>query len=363
MPLKIIFVHEYGAPEHHKALTHLAHENGIVLERREFGVARQFARGLRRLRWRELLKAFVNGFWLLSTWFGNVRGQRVVIGIAPFDWRLLLLLPLIGNNTVYWNTSWPYWSGYDGDRYPFKIQNRIVRKLWSTFIRFKLSGIFFVTEHALRSFQRSFGTDIPATVVYHSYDPVRYFPGSHLPTNEIVVGFAGRLEKSKGVEDFISIFKQLSGERFKFLVAGEGSMKSEVQRVATDSAGRLVFAGFLQPRELGEHYRSMDFLLVPSRRTADWEEAFGMVIIEAMACGVIPIVTDHPGPVEILTGNLAQLVFSEAGFRNEAVVILRRAMNDPDYMKQLKTEAVRLSDTYSVDAIAEKWSSLLAPER
>ena len=53
---------------------------------------------------------------------------------------------------------------------------------------------------------------------------------------------------------------------------------------------------FLPAEELAKILRMTKILLVPSRRVNGWEELFGIVIVEALACGCVVICSDHIGP-------------------------------------------------------------------
>ena len=59
-------------------------------------------------------------------------------------------------------------------------------------------------------------------------------------------------------------------------------------------ADRVIFAGFVPTEELVEHYRLADVYVMPSK------EGFGIVYLEAMACGVPVIAGDDDGSADPL---------------------------------------------------------------
>ncbi|MCP2730212.1 glycosyltransferase [Limnofasciculus baicalensis] len=67
----------------------------------------------------------------------------------------------------------------------------------------------------------------------------------------------------------------------KYLVIGRGDDQPRLAKLAQDLgvADRVVFAGFVPTEELAEHYRVADAYIMPS------QEGFGIVYLEAMACG------------------------------------------------------------------------------
>jgi glycosyltransferase involved in cell wall biosynthesis len=86
--------------------------------------------------------------------------------------------------------------------------------------------------------------------------------------------FVGRLEKIKGLQDLIPVFRDYP--HADLLVAGTGEYETEVRR---QTAGRqnIVFVGALQPAELQGLYRHAVAVIVPSI----CYEVFGIVILEA----------------------------------------------------------------------------------
>lgn len=58
-----------------------------------------------------------------------------------------------------------------------------------------------------------------------------------------------------------------------------------------------------------------------------------MDIVEAMVCGVIPIIFNYSWPSEILSGDLTSNMFSEDRFQDGAIAVLFRANSEPEYLE------------------------------
>jgi glycosyltransferase involved in cell wall biosynthesis len=101
---------------------------------------------------------------------------------------------------------------------------------------------------------------------------------------DVVVLFFGRLVLEKGVEEFIATVRLLTerGVRVRALVVGDGPA-----RRAFDALEGAVLTGHLDGAELGRAVASADILLHPSRT-----EAFGNVVLEAMASGLAVVCAD-----------------------------------------------------------------------
>lgn len=82
----------------------------------------------------------------------------------------------------------------------------------------------------------------------------------------------------------------------KYLVIGRGDDQPRLAQLAKDLgvADRVVFAGFVPTEDLVEHYRVADAYIMPS------QEGFGIVYLEAMACGIPVLSGDDDGSADPL---------------------------------------------------------------
>ncbi len=115
-------------------------------------------------------------------------------------------------------------------------------------------------------------------------------PG-HEPPYVLVLG---RLHPKKGIEAFVEVFVEVS-EHFpdwKLLIAGDGdadyvtSLKTRVANI--DTHQRVVFCGWLEGHAKLAALRGAALLALPSR-----QENFGLVVAEALACGIPVLVSTH----------------------------------------------------------------------
>jgi len=82
----------------------------------------------------------------------------------------------------------------------------------------------------------------------------------------------------------------------KYLVIGRGGDRPRLEQLARDLgvADRVIFAGFIPTAELPDHYRIADAYIMPS------QEGFGIVYLEAMACGVPVLAGNSDGSADPL---------------------------------------------------------------
>ena len=112
----------------------------------------------------------------------------------------------------------------------------------------------------------------------------------------IVAAFVATLDLAhhfKRLEIAIEALARLDDERVELVVAGAGELLKGFRSRAADAGvgGRVHFLGAVPHAELPDVLRAADLFLL----TTEPPESFGIVLIEAMACGLPAIATDYPG--------------------------------------------------------------------
>jgi glycosyltransferase involved in cell wall biosynthesis len=104
--------------------------------------------------------------------------------------------------------------------------------------------------------------------------------------------FVGRLVSDKGAALLLQALDLLQrrGTTLRLTVAGSGPELPALRRqaLALGLAERVRFVGALQGEDLARAYAGHKVLAVPSV----WDEPFGLVVLEALACGCLPVVAD-----------------------------------------------------------------------
>lgn len=108
---------------------------------------------------------------------------------------------------------------------------------------------------------------------------------------ENLVLFVGRLVYYKGIDFLIRAAKTING---KLLIVGTGPLEKKMRRLASalGVADRVIFLGRVE--SLTDLYYAADVFVLPSVARS---EAFGVVQLEAMACGTPIVSTDLPSGV------------------------------------------------------------------
>ncbi|MCY2687950.1 glycosyltransferase family 4 protein [Salinimicrobium sp. TH3] len=170
-----------------------------------------------------------------------------------------------------------------------------------------------------------------ATVVENSYSQELFRIIPEIPRSSDFV-FLGRLVSDKGVDIAINAIYRLRelnnsenkiSIESKLTIIGDGEERKKLENLV-DHLGLqkdVKFAGVLRGKELVEELNKHRYMLIPSV----WEEPFGIVALEGMACGCLPIVSGGGGLSEAI--GHAGLVFRKGDLDDLVDCILHLASN------------------------------------
>lgn len=231
------------------------------------------------------------------------------------------------------------------------------------------SGIFlFVSDFTRRWAEEHSASRFPdSAVVYSGIDPTD-FPLTDRPLTDRVAAdapagpwrwrllYVGRLEPDKGVDTAVEALAHLPAEA-TLEVIGPGS--AEERRRVEDGAVRAgvidrVSFSDLPRAQLAPRYRAVDVFVFPSR----WEEPFGLVPIEAMACGIPVVATRTGGSAEFLTDGFNCLGFPRQDPEALAAAVTRLA-GDAGLRALLTANGHETARHLTVDRLADSFEEWL----
>ena len=137
--------------------------------------------------------------------------------------------------------------------------------------------------------------------------------------------FVGRLERLKGVQTLIELFRRY--DRADLLVAGDGDYGEELRREAADLE-HVRFLGHVHPERLASLYAGAIALLVPSVGY----ETFGIVSLEAFAQRTPVIVRDLGGLTEAVEDSGGGFAYRTD---EELLEAMERLRTDPELRREL----------------------------
>lgn len=209
---------------------------------------------------------------------------------------------------------------------------------------YKMPKVLLVPNEELRE-RLEKGTNREARLMLRGVDTDLFSPAKRTANDDIFrIGFVGRLRSEKNVRMLVEIEKLLlehGRTGFRFLVVGEGSEREHLEK----NLKHAEFTGFLEGDALSEAYANMDVFVFPS--TTD---AFGNVAQEALASGVVPIVTNIGGPKFIVKDCVTGFVAKDAA---EFTKHIEQLMDDPEMAGSMRSTGLEAASNRS-------WNSVFA---
>lgn len=183
-----------------------------------------------------------------------------------------------------------------------------------------------------------------------------------LDNDAIVFASSGKFIAKKRPMDFVRAVDLAAKRcsRLQGLMIGDGPLRASCEEYVRSHSARVSFAGFVNQSQIPSAYAACDALVLPS----DGGETWGLVVNEAMACGLPAIVSDEVGcgPDLIVAGKTGS-VFPLGDVEALASQMLQMVDN-PALLAQMGTHAASRIDDYSpaaaVDNLVECLQTILS---
>lgn len=196
-----------------------------------------------------------------------------------------------------------------------------------------------VTRGSQRWAERFFTGDF--RVIPNGVDMERFHPNIPplLEEKRPLILFVGRLEKRKGLDTLIMALPEIVKQypETKLVVVGYGPLQNYYQKLAIrlNLASSVIFTGAIPNDLLAGYYTSATVYVAPTIGN----EAMGIVLIEALACGRPVIASDIPGYNEIVTNGVNGILIPRGEHQSLAQAILT-VLDSPKLRKELAQAAL-----------------------
>lgn len=207
-------------------------------------------------------------------------------------------------------------------------------------------------------------------VIAPGVDPALFSPGSKsaaraklgYPSKARLLLFVGRLERLKGVEVALRALPLASRvPDLHFAILGEDSRdagESEMARLRALAeelgvTSRVQFRGSVPQAELRDHYRAADLCVMPS-----YSESFGLVGLEAQACGCPVMAADVAGLASVVRNGVTGRLLGSHEPADWAAGI-EEVLLDPRTAEQLGRRGAMLAQRFTWGRTADRLSAAL----
>ncbi len=154
-----------------------------------------------------------------------------------------------------------------------------------------------------------------------------------------VFGFIGRINKDKGINELLTVFKKFNNsKKSKLFLVGLSDRENEIESgliTWAKESDDVIFTGVTSEAE--KYYSAFDVFVLPSYR-----EGFGSTIIEAEAMGLPVITTKIPGPTEAIIDNKTGVLVNPK-CSEELFDAMNFLYNNPDVCSQMSCEGINFA--------------------
>lgn len=205
------------------------------------------------------------------------------------------------------------------------------------------------------------------TTIYHGVDPEHFCPASsnqtqeirknirnelQIPQDAVVLLHTGALNQRKGVPLAIETLGQLQKlgfSNFHYMAVGAGDLSPLKKTVK--NLNLLSKVHFIQhSKSIRNYYWTSDVFFFPTVY-----EPFGLVILEAMASGLVPIVSPSAGGSELIEHNHNGLLIENILDPESMAQQLSFILKDSDLRKRLAFQARKTAEGRDWSTVAEEY--------
>jgi glycosyltransferase involved in cell wall biosynthesis len=224
-----------------------------------------------------------------------------------------------------------------------------------------------ISEH-VRRFVESVGLRRPEAVrmIHYGIDASGWLAGDaersatrtrlELDSDDVAIGIASRLIPHKGHAMLLEAHAQASRERpeLRLLVAGDGPLRTELERQAAPLGGTVRFLGFVD--DVRSFMAACDALAFPSQPVIG--EGFGLAALEGMAAGRPIVATSTCSlPELVVAGETGFLVDPESS--DELAAALVKLAERPDLRAKMgEAGHHRAREAFSLERMVERTVAL-----
>lgn len=241
-----------------------------------------------------------------------------------------------------------YQIHYDEKGKGFYSQIKYVKKVYHD-----LNQIITLTRADAELYRKKMGIDCT-----YIYNPIGFCSEDKSTVERNKLLYVGRLDiQHKGLDFLVEIMRKLVYDRkcteWILQIVGDGPGKGElVQWIANANLENYVeMVG--EQEHVEKYYKDASIFLCTSK----WE-GFGLVVVEAMECGLPVISFKTDGPLEIIShGENGYLVDNYN--LDEFVNRIECLTKDVELRKQFSCKAVKRAADFALDTIVEQWEEVI----
>jgi glycosyltransferase involved in cell wall biosynthesis len=189
----------------------------------------------------------------------------------------------------------------------------------------------------------------------HLLDFSRFKVIRPLGERDNLVGYIGRLNQEKGPLNFVEAVPKVvaTGGEARFLIGGDGPLRSQVEQYANKLKDRVRFAGWISHDELPTYLNELKLLVLPS-----YTEGLPNTILEAIACGTPVLATPVGAIPDVIKDGETGFIMEDNSPECIAENILR-ALNHPELERITRNARAFVEREFSYEKAVEMYKNVL----
>ena len=234
------------------------------------------------------------------------------------------------------------------------------------------SRIIAVSEFVAQSWRKNCSDPLPGVVVAHNGIDLSRFQKAvsaaerreirsrlGFDEDDFVLLYCGRIIPVKGVLELLQAVRNIDDEHARLMIVGSPDFAKssrtpyldKVQHLVDDLGNRVVFTGYVPNEDVYRYSKSADLQVVPSL----WEEAAGLVGVEAMAAGLPLLVTRSGGIQEYVSEDCCVTVEKDESLVASLSDAIRSLRDNPELRKSMAENAQQHAERFSEKAFYQEF--------
>lgn len=185
--------------------------------------------------------------------------------------------------------------------------------------------------------------------------------------DEVLIVFAGRVAKTKGVLELVRAFSNINNVKIKLMIVGnswygKGTPKDrymrELKEIGESVKDRIIFTGYVDYEKMQNYYSMADIIVIPSI----WQEPCSLTLFEAMASKV-PLITTKTGGTPEVVKDYAKVLTVDAFFVDSLQNAIEELSIDKNKREKMAKEAFEYVQQYDPNRYYDNMTSIMKEEK
>ena len=169
--------------------------------------------------------------------------------------------------------------------------------------------------------------------------------------SKVTIGFMGRLNKNKGIEDLLEVFSEIENTNLELLIGGVGK-KTYIEKIKVkyglNNYSNIKFLNYIDDKE--DFFSKLHLFVFPSH-----SEGLGLVLLEAMSYSKLCLIRNVPPMNQILNEDIGFTFNDQNDFKSQLELAVEMIKNDSaEIDKKLLNQYNLLNEKYSKNKLFEK---------